>query len=181
MPRVFNLKLEKKFKGGQKEWQTFNHLVLTLLINENLTLFSDVVLCLHEHIQASLETTESEEEIEYRNSFFLDSKAPTKERSQSIWDASSNEKLPELLGDDDKDGPCVRLRRAFQICAGAGRSAPDDARDLDKLHGWVDSDFAADPDTRRSMTGYLISMNNGPISFEICCEILDTHSKDQPV
>jgi len=60
-------------------------------------------------------------------------------------------------------------------------SAPDDARDLDKLHGWVDSDFAADPDTRRSMTGYLISMNNGPISFEICCEILDTHSKDQPV
>mmetsp|Transcript_30758 Transcript_30758/g.63627 ORF Transcript_30758/g.63627 Transcript_30758/m.63627 type:complete len:92 (-) Transcript_30758:475-750(-) len=71
MPRVFNLKLEKKFKGGQKEWQTFNHLVLTLLINENLTLFSDVVLCLHEHIQASLETTESEEEIEYRTPSFL--------------------------------------------------------------------------------------------------------------
>ena len=28
-----------------------------------------------------------------------------------------------------------------------------------KLTGWVDSDFAADPDTRKSMTGYLFSLN----------------------
>ena len=28
------------------------------------------------------------------------------------------------------------------------------------LYGWVDSDFAADPDTRRSMTGYVMAMND---------------------
>ena len=28
-----------------------------------------------------------------------------------------------------------------------------------KLTGWVDSDFAADPGTRKSMTGYLFSLN----------------------
>eukprot|EP00961_Rhodomonas_salina_P242452 3275121-Rhodomonas_salina.1 len=32
--------------------------------------------------------------------------------------------------------------------------------------GWVDSDFAADPDTRHSVTGYVISMNNGPVSWK---------------
>ena len=32
------------------------------------------------------------------------------------------------------------------------------------LYGWVDSDFAADPDTRRSMTGYVMAMNGAPIN-----------------
>ena len=32
--------------------------------------------------------------------------------------------------------------------------------------GWVDSDYAANPDTCRSVTGYLLSMNNGPISWK---------------
>ena len=45
-------------------------------------------------------------------------------------------------------------------------SAPVDAADLNRLHGWVDSDFAADPDTRRSVSGYLVSMNNGAISWK---------------
>ena len=48
---------------------------------------------------------------------------------------------------------------------GVTYSAPTDAKDLNCLHGWVDSDYAADPDTRRSVSGYLISMNNGPISW----------------
>jgi len=32
-----------------------------------------------------------------------------------------------------------------------------------KLIGWVDSDFGSDPDTRKSMTGYLMSLNEGAI------------------
>ncbi len=33
------------------------------------------------------------------------------------------------------------------------------------LIGWVDSDFGSDPDTRKSMTGYLMSLNEGAISW----------------
>ena len=33
-----------------------------------------------------------------------------------------------------------------------------------KLGGWVGSDFASDADSRKSMTGYLMSLNGGPIS-----------------
>ncbi len=32
-----------------------------------------------------------------------------------------------------------------------------------KLIGWLDSDFGSDPDTRKSMTGYLMSLNGGAI------------------
>ena len=35
-----------------------------------------------------------------------------------------------------------------------------------KLSGWVDSDFASDIDTRKSMTGYLMVLNGGPISWK---------------
>jgi hypothetical protein len=35
-----------------------------------------------------------------------------------------------------------------------------------KLGGWVDSDLASDIDSRKSMTGYLMSLNAGPISWK---------------
>ena len=34
------------------------------------------------------------------------------------------------------------------------------------LSGWVDSDFASDIDTRKSVTGYLLWLNGGPISWK---------------
>ena len=34
-----------------------------------------------------------------------------------------------------------------------------------KLTGWVDNDFAADPDTRKSMTGYIFSLNGDAVSW----------------
>ena len=35
-----------------------------------------------------------------------------------------------------------------------------------KLGGWVDSDFAADPDTSRSVSGYILSLNGGPVAWK---------------
>jgi hypothetical protein len=40
--------------------------------------------------------------------------------------------------------------------------------DRDVLYGWGDSDFAADPDTRSSMTGYVMAFNDAPISWKSC-------------
>jgi hypothetical protein len=34
------------------------------------------------------------------------------------------------------------------------------------LAGWVDSDYASDPDNRKSVTGYVLSMNNAPVSWK---------------
>eukprot|EP00961_Rhodomonas_salina_P054741 735406-Rhodomonas_salina.1 len=44
-------------------------------------------------------------------------------------------------------------------------SDPGDSR-LNVLQGWVDSDFAADPDTRRSVTGFVVSLNNWPVAWK---------------
>eukprot|EP00961_Rhodomonas_salina_P008570 116684-Rhodomonas_salina.3 len=35
------------------------------------------------------------------------------------------------------------------------------------LMGWVDSDYASDPDTRKSVTGYVLSFNNPPVSWKV--------------
>eukprot|EP00961_Rhodomonas_salina_P166263 2240533-Rhodomonas_salina.1 len=40
-----------------------------------------------------------------------------------------------------------------------------DERRRDRLEGWVDSDFASDPDTRKSVTGYVMSINGAPLSW----------------
>eukprot|EP00961_Rhodomonas_salina_P226567 3063584-Rhodomonas_salina.1 len=32
--------------------------------------------------------------------------------------------------------------------------------------GWVDSDYASDPDTSKSVTGYVLSLNNAPVSWK---------------
>jgi len=39
------------------------------------------------------------------------------------------------------------------------------------LTGWVISDFAADSDTRRSVTGYIMSLKGGPISWGSCSDV----------
>eukprot|EP00961_Rhodomonas_salina_P009891 133271-Rhodomonas_salina.1 len=35
-----------------------------------------------------------------------------------------------------------------------------------KLLGWVDSDYVSDPCTRKSVTGYVLSLNNAPVSWK---------------
>eukprot|EP00961_Rhodomonas_salina_P164305 2213300-Rhodomonas_salina.1 len=62
-------------------------------------------------------------------------------------------------------------RRVLAYLAGTAHegitySHPIHDRHVNSLFGWVDSDYAADPDTRRSVTGYVISLNNGPISWK---------------
>eukprot|EP00961_Rhodomonas_salina_P131771 1773394-Rhodomonas_salina.1 len=40
-----------------------------------------------------------------------------------------------------------------------------DERRRNHLEGWVDSDFASDPDTCKSVTGYVMSLNGAPLSW----------------
>ena len=54
------------------------------------------------------------------------------------------------------------LRGTYDRCITYSR--PSGAR-LNTLWGWVDSDWAADKDTRRSHTGYVLMLNGGAISW----------------
>ncbi len=49
---------------------------------------------------------------------------------------------------------------------------------VDTLRGWVDSDWAADVDSRRSHTGYIIMLNGGAVSWKRQdCESLSTEAE----
>eukprot|EP00961_Rhodomonas_salina_P083190 1117722-Rhodomonas_salina.2 len=50
--------------------------------------------------------------------------------------------------------------------AGITYSNPGPGERRNFLHGWVDSDFAADKDTHRSVTGYVICLNCSPVSWK---------------
>jgi hypothetical protein len=61
------------------------------------------------------------------------------------------------------------VERVLQYVCGAcdqGITYCDLGTDIkNKLIGWVDSDFGSDPDKRKSMTGYLMSLNDCTISW----------------
>ena len=64
---------------------------------------------------------------------------------------------------------CLKyLAGTVDLCIHYGRTKDGkiEGRELNRLWGWVDADFAADLDTRRSHTGYVIMMNGGPISWK---------------
>lgn len=64
---------------------------------------------------------------------------------------------------------CLKyLSGTADLCIHYGRTKDGhiEGRGLNNLWGWVDADFAADLDTRRSHTGYIIMMNGGPISWK---------------
>ena len=64
---------------------------------------------------------------------------------------------------------CLKyLAGTANLCVRYGRTKDGkiEVRELNRLWGWVDADFAADLDTRRSHTGYVIMMNGVPISWK---------------
>jgi hypothetical protein len=64
---------------------------------------------------------------------------------------------------------CLKyLAGTVDLCIHYGRTKDGkiEGRELNRLWGWVDADFSADLDTRRSHTGYVIMMNGGPISWK---------------
>jgi hypothetical protein len=55
------------------------------------------------------------------------------------------------------------LAGTVNLCIHYGRTKDGkiEGRELKRLWGWVDADFAADLDTRRSHSGYVTMMNAG--------------------
>jgi hypothetical protein len=60
------------------------------------------------------------------------------------------------------------LAGTVNLCIHYGRTEDGkiQGRELNRLWGWVDADFAADNDTRRSHTGYVMMMKGGPIGWK---------------
>jgi hypothetical protein len=60
------------------------------------------------------------------------------------------------------------LAGTVDLCIHNGRNKDCmiEGRELNRLWGWVDADFAADLDTRRSHTGYVMMMNGWPINWK---------------
>jgi hypothetical protein len=60
------------------------------------------------------------------------------------------------------------LAGTADLCIHYGRTKDGkiEDRELNRLWGWVDADFATDLDTHRLHTGYVIMMNDGPISWK---------------
>ena len=61
-----------------------------------------------------------------------------------------------------------------------------DTAKRNKLGGWVDSDITSDVDSRKSMTGYLMSLNGVPISWNSSRQVGVTlsstkHSENRPI
>jgi hypothetical protein len=80
---------------------------------------------------------------------------------------------------------CLKyLAGTANLCIHYGRTkdGKSEGRDLNRLWGWADADFAADPDTRRSHTGYVIMINGGPISWKSEAEeCVSQHSRKRVV
>eukprot|EP00961_Rhodomonas_salina_P279212 3771945-Rhodomonas_salina.1 len=56
------------------------------------------------------------------------------------------------------------LRGTFELGLTYSNLGPE-CRNI--LQGWVDSDYASDPDTQKSAIRYVLSLNNAPISWKV--------------
>ena len=80
---------------------------------------------------------------------------------------------PESIRTISRSSTCASCRAGIAICSGTYIRGFDQnrckslvsAETKNKLIGWVDSEFGSDPDTLKSMTGYLVSLNGGAISW----------------
>ena len=133
MPRTYALKFNTKFKGGAKQWEGFNHNVLNLFMNQNLTLVADIVLCLHECMQQSLETINDPESVGDEK---VDFRTPTKRKRRSARDladlqddVSEDSELSEPEENETKDAKAARRQRsAAKTRRNEARQSKRDAR-----------------------------------------------------
>ncbi len=87
--------------------------------------------------------------------------------SHAYSELSKFEQCPGQQKHMDAAEYCLKcLAGTVNLCIHYGRTKDGkiEGRQLNRLWGWVDADFAADLDTRRCHTGYVITMNGWPIS-----------------